>query len=136
MSESETHAAMRALAIRLVDAAETRDYDALMEIFDPKAMIWHNTDELTVSMADNLPVSITFTAKVPHRRYEEIKITPFDGGFVQQHKMVGESIEGEPFSLPACAVMHVRDGKIVRIDEYFDSVPFIRLGLNTWLPKD
>jgi hypothetical protein len=49
--------------------------------------------------------------------------------------LIGESSDGKPFSLPACAIMHVRNGKIVRIDEYFDPVPFIRLGLDTWLPK-
>jgi len=107
-----------------------------MAVFDPQAVIWHNTDDLTVTMADNLPASATFAAKVPDRRYEDIKITPFDGGYIQQHRLVGQSVDGAPFSLPACAIMHVRDGKIVRIDEYFDSAPLVRIGIDSWLPRD
>jgi ketosteroid isomerase-like protein len=136
MSESEIHATMRALARKLVNAAATGNVDELKAIFDQNAVIWHNTDGLTVTMDDNLPIAAVFAAKVPHRSYEDIKITPFDGGYVQQHQWVGKSIDGEPFRLSACAIMHVRNGKIVRIDEYFDSAPFIRLGLDTWLPKN
>jgi ketosteroid isomerase-like protein len=135
MSESETHAAMRALAFRLIKASKTGNADEIMDIFDPKAMIWHNTDGLTVTIAENLTPFGTFAAKVPHRRYEDVKITPFDGGYVQQHRWLGESIDGESFGVSACAIMHVRNGKIVRVDEYFDSAPIIRLGLDTWLPK-
>jgi ketosteroid isomerase-like protein len=136
MSESETHSAMRALALSLVSAAERGSGDDIMAIFDPEAVIWHNTDDLTVTMADNLPPSAAFAAKVPDRRYEDIKITPFDGGYFQQHRLVGKSVDGKPFSLPACAIMHVRDGKIVRIDEYFDSAALVRIGVDSWLPKD
>ena len=136
MSESEAHATMRALARKLASAAATGNMDELKAIFDQKAVIWHNTDDLTVTIDDNLPAAAVFAAKVPHPRYEDIRVTPFDGGYVQQHQWIGTSIDGEPFRLSACAIVHVHNGKIVRIDEYFDSAPFIRLGLDTWLPKD
>jgi ketosteroid isomerase-like protein len=136
MSESAIHATMRALALKLVNAAATNNLDDLKDVFDPKAVIWHSTDDLTITIADNQPIAAVFFAKVPHPHYEDIRITPFDSGYVQQHQWVGETIDGKSFRVSACAIMQVRDGKIVRIDEYFDSAPFIRLGLDTWLPKD
>jgi ketosteroid isomerase-like protein len=136
MNKSETHSDLVALALNLISAAERGDGAETMALFNPDTVIWHNTDELTVSMADNLPASAVFATKVPNRRYEDVKVTPFDGGYIQQHRLVGKTIDGETFSLPACAIMHVRNGKIIRIDEYFDSAPLIKIGIDSWLPKD
>jgi ketosteroid isomerase-like protein len=132
--DQNTLADMNALALRLIDAAERNDVKELSSIFESDAVIWHNTDGLTVTIADNFAPSAKLTATVPRRRYEEVKITPFTGGYVQQHRLVGETIDGKPFVLPACAIMHVRDGKIIRIEEYFDSAPLIQIGLDAWLP--
>ena len=125
---------MNALALRLIDAAERNDVKELGSIFASEAVIWHNTDGLTVTMADNFTPSAKLAASVPRRRYEDVRITPFIGGYVQQHRLVGETTDGKPFVLPACAVMYVRDGKITRIEEYFDSAPLTQIGLDAWLP--
>jgi ketosteroid isomerase-like protein len=46
----------------------------------------------------------------------------FPGGFVQQHVLRGtRKHDGERLALPACIVCAVKDGKITRLDEYFDS---------------
>lgn len=59
-SESETHATMRALALNLINAATTGNVDELAAIFDQKAVIWRNTDELTVTTADNLTTAAMY----------------------------------------------------------------------------
>jgi ketosteroid isomerase-like protein len=135
MSESETPAAMRALALRLINAAETGDLADLADLFDREAVIWHNTDNCTLSMADNMSIVNTFSRTVPRRHYADVRINPFAGGYIQQHRWVCETVAGEKFSVSACAIMHVRNGKIVRVEEYFDSAHITRLGLDTWLPK-
>jgi ketosteroid isomerase-like protein len=45
----------------------------------------------------------------------------FDGGFVHQHVLSGTRKDGARLSLPACLVCEVKDGRITRLDEYFDS---------------
>jgi ketosteroid isomerase-like protein len=41
-------------------------------------------------------------------------------GFVEQATMEGETPEG-PLAAPFCRIAALKDGKICRIDEYFDS---------------
>lgn len=123
----------RALAARLQKAAEEGRVDN--DIFAENAVIWHNSDELTLTMAENMSHVLMFASKVPKWRYEDVRVTPFNGGYVQQHRWVGETVTGEEFSLSACAVVRIRDGRIVRIDEYFDSAPIARLGVDAWAPK-
>ena len=135
MSQSGEQTAMMDLARSLVRASESGRGEDAAANFDPQAVIWHNTDELTLAMAANFPASIAFMAKVPDRRYEDLTVTPFDGGFVQQHRIVGRTDTGAAFALPACAVMRVRNGRIVSIHEYFDSAPIARLGIDSWLPR-
>ena len=45
----------------------------------------------------------------------------FDGGFVQQHELRGVRQDGVAVRLAACIVCAVEDGRITRLDEYFDS---------------
>jgi hypothetical protein len=45
----------------------------------------------------------------------------FEGGFVHQHELRGVRADGVKLALPACLVCLVKDGKITRLDEYFDS---------------
>jgi hypothetical protein len=135
MSESRERPVLPDLALSVVRAAESGQGEEVAANFAPEAVIWHNTDEVTLTMAENFPPSVAFMSKVPERRYEDLRVTEFAGGFILQHRIVGTTDEGEPFALPSCAVMRVRDGKIVSIDEYFDSAPLARLGIGSWLPK-
>ncbi|MBB4632731.1 nuclear transport factor 2 family protein [Sphingosinicella soli] len=40
---------------------------------------------------------------------------------MQQHTLYGTRQDGERLTLPACMVCRVENGKITRLDEYFDS---------------
>jgi len=134
MSETGPYEDMRALAHRLLDAAQDGRADEVARLYGPDAVVWHNTDGKAISPADNAPIYAAFAAKVVTRRYEGVTITAFDGGWVLQHRLTGETDDGRSFNLPACAIVQVRAGRISRIDEYFDSAPFADLGLRTWLP--
>jgi ketosteroid isomerase-like protein len=131
---ADNAALMRSLAYRLVEAGQTSDLESLAGIFHDDAVIWHNTDNLTITMAENAAPCVKLFGKIQQLRYEDLEVLPFAGGYVQHHRMVGESVDGQPFDLAACAIMYVRDGKIARIEEYFDSAPLIGVGLDAWLP--
>lgn len=135
-NQPEEWTSLRNLALSVVRAAESGQGEEVAENFAPDAVIWHNTDEVTLTIEENFLPSAAFMARVPERRYEDLRVTEFAGGFILQHRIVGTTDDGEPFALPSCAVMHVRDRKIVSIDEYFDSAPLARLGIDSWLPKN
>jgi ketosteroid isomerase-like protein len=112
---------MRALAQRFFDAVENGDVEALRGIYAPDGKIWHNTDQLETSVDDNLEVLSGFVKRIHERQYRERRVQVFDGGFVQQHVLHGVRADGAAVSLPACLVCLVKDGRITRLDEYFDS---------------
>ncbi len=110
-----------ALAKRFFDAIEKGDIDTVAAIYAPDAVIWHNSDGLATTRADNLKVLTNFIKAVPERRYLDRRVGAFDGGFLQQHLLKGKLANGKELSLACCIVCEVKDGRITRLDEYFDS---------------
>lgn len=117
MAESET----RALAQRFFDAVENGDIDVLRSCYAPEAAIWHNTDDAEQSVDDNVETLKGFVQRIANRVYANRRLEVFDGGFVQQHELRGVRADGVAVRLTACIVCAVRDGRITRLDEYFDS---------------
>ena len=121
MSDQSHAAAMQALAKRFFDAVEHGDIATLRACYTDDAAIWHNTDELEQTPDDNAATLAGFVQRITTRRYTDRRVRVFDGGFVQQHVLVGTRKDGVEVRLPACLVCEVTDGKISRLDEYFDS---------------
>lgn len=116
-----------ALAKEFFDSVERGDVAKLQSIYVPDAKIWHNTDELEQTPADNLKTLEGFVARIADRRYTERRLHVFPGGFVQQHRLTGKRTrDGHPVSLTACIVCAVENGRITRLDEYFDSAAVAR----------
>jgi ketosteroid isomerase-like protein len=53
--------------------------------------------------------------------YTDIRRSAIDDGFVQRHVLVATNRAGRRVEVPACVVATVRDGHIIRLDEYLDS---------------
>lgn len=114
--------AMRTLAKRFFDCVEAGDIDGLVACYAPNAEIWHNTDGLIQGPEDNRKTLAGMVARILDRVYDDRRVDVFPGGFVQQHVLRGtRKHDGVRLALPACIVCQVRDGKITRLDEYFDS---------------
>ena len=114
-------AEVAALARRFFDAIEAGDFTVVADCYADDAVIWHNTDRLDSSKAENLEVLANFVKNVPVRRYEDRRLAVTADGFVQQHVLVCPRTDGTRRELPAAIVCEVRDGRITRLDEYFDS---------------
>ena len=117
-----TEAEIRALAKRFFDCVEQGDIDGLVACYAPDAKIWHNTDELEQGPEDNRVVLSGMVTRIVDRLYDNRRVEIFPGGFVQQHVLRGTRIQdGGRVALPACIVCAVENGRITRLDEYFDS---------------
>lgn len=120
MSDDE----MRALAKRFFDCVEAGDIAGLVACYAPDAEIWHNTDGLIQRPADNEKTLSGMVQRIVDRVYDNRRLEVFPGGFVQQHVLRGtRKHDGVRLELAACIVCKVKDGKITRLDEYFDSAP-------------
>ena len=117
-----TDDAMRTLAKHFFDCVEAGDVDGLVACYAPDAKIWHNTDGLEQTPADNAKTLKGMVARIVDRLYDNRRLQVFPGGFVHQHVLRGtRAHDGVRVELPACIVCEVKDGKITRLDEYFDS---------------
>ena len=109
------------LAERLFKAIEAGDIEAVKEIYAPDAEIWHNTDNLVQSPADNARTLTWITTHLRDMAYTEVRRVATEDGFVQQHVLVLTNRRGERVEIPACIVVRIADGRITRLDEYLDS---------------
>lgn len=118
---------IRDLATRFFDAIEAGNIATVRAIYAEDARIWHNIDGKETSREENLRTLEGFIGAVPTRRYTNQRLNAFESGFVEQHLLVGKLANGRDVSLAACIVCEVKDGRITRLDEYFDSA-----ALATW----
>ena len=109
------------IAVRFFDAIERGDADAVAACYAEDVVIWHNTDGEAQGKAENLKVLSGLIRYYPERRYADRRLKAYPGGFVQQHVLRARRADGAERSLPACVICEVRDGRITRLDEYFDS---------------
>jgi ketosteroid isomerase-like protein len=109
-----------AIAEKFFRAIEAGDIAAIRAIYAPNAVIWHNNDQLEQGVDDNLRVLDWVTRNLKNRHYRVKRRVAIPGGFLQQHVLEAETANG-PFSMPACIVVEITDGRISRLDEYLDS---------------
>ena len=109
------------LADRFFAAIPKGDIETVRAIYAPDARIWHNHDQATQSVEQNLQVLAWVVKNIAGLRYEEIRRHATPTGFVQQHVLRGRAPNGTPLEVPACIVCAVAGGRITRLDEYLDS---------------
>jgi uncharacterized protein len=114
---------------RLIAAFSRFDVAALEGLLAEDVRHWLNIsgeergrDEILARVAQEGQHVATATFDVRRR-------TETPDGFVLQVTVRGETAGGAPFSIPACLIVAVRDGKVARIDEYASvdhAMPIIR----------
>jgi ketosteroid isomerase-like protein len=121
VTELDTHDDVLALAERFFAAIVAGDIEALEACYADDAVIWHNFDQVEQSRAENLRTLGWVIQNVTDLRYEDVRRIAFDGGFVQQHVLRGHAPSGVPLEVPAMLRIDVRDGRVERVEEYFDT---------------
>jgi len=112
---------IRTLATRFFDAIEKGDVDTVAATYADDVAVWHNTDMLENTKAENVETLKGMVKFSKHRTYTDRRLEVFPGGFVQQHVLEAEGVSGYKLTLPAAIICAVSSGKITRLDEYFDS---------------
>ena len=110
-----------ALAERFVAAVESGNIAAIEAIYAPDALIWHNFDNVEQTVEENLRVLRWIARVLPERRYRVVRREAIRDGFFQQHYLEATLPDGAAWSMPACLVVTVKDGRITRLEEYLDT---------------
>jgi ketosteroid isomerase-like protein len=114
-----------AVADALTAAIHARSTEKINAVYADDIEVWHGAFGKGMGKKENAALLDSLFKITSRLEYQEIRRHPIEGGVVQQHVLVGTFSDGKPMpSLQACLVMKVRGGKLVRIDEYFDSQSF------------
>ena len=116
-----------AFAARFVDAIQGGDVAAVRACYAPDARIWHNNDGLEQTVDENVRLLEWMMRKLPERHYRVQRRVALPDGFLQQHVLETTLPDGTAWAMPACVVVRMEDGLIVRLDEYLDSAHFTAL---------
>jgi len=116
-----SEADIRARAKLFFDAVEKGNIETVLDCYASDAEIWHNTDDKEQTRDDNADILKGFVERISDRVYANRRLHVFEGGFVQQHELRGKRRDGVAVRLTACVVCAIADGRITRLDEYFDS---------------
>jgi ketosteroid isomerase-like protein len=109
------------IAEKFFAAIESGDPDAIRTCYAPDARIWHNFDGIEQTVDENLKVLVWMKPRLLNKRYDVQRREALPSGFMQQHILRGELIDGSPFEMPACVICQVSDGLITRLEEYLDT---------------
>jgi len=115
-------AALNAVADRLFDAFVAHDYDAVIEMMAPDAVVVQNGNSMVLDEA--LAMIRSVVEIIGQHRYEEVRRVVGDNAIVEEHRVRSTTPGGVELDLSACVVVRLdNDGKIVSLDEYVDTAP-------------
>ena len=108
-------------ARRFFDAVARGDLDEVRRCYAPNAVIWTAQDPVERTPEENLVVPRWVKDNIRDFRYEDVRCQVTPTGFVEQHTTCGTAPNGKEMRFPACLVVRVEDGRITRLEEYFDT---------------
>lgn len=114
------HAETQAFVDAFFPAVERGDINLLRTFYNEDARIWHSRDEIEETVDQNMQLISSFIARVKDRKYEQVRRDFFEGGFVQTHVVTGILEDGSKLAFPVALICRLKNGKIQRLEEYFD----------------
>lgn len=101
------------------NALAAGDFDKAYGVLTDDAVVWHNFDNKEQTVAENRAVLGRFYDVLQDWVYHVQSRDDFADGFVQRHRLTG-AVGAARIDIPVCVVGRLREGKIARLDEYFD----------------
>jgi uncharacterized protein len=110
------------VAAALFAGIESGRAEDVAALYADDIAVWHNFDNREQTKAENLDTLKGLVSSTGARRYDVLErlLLP-DGRVLQRHDLRVTTRSGAEFVIPACIFITVRDGRIVRIDEYLDT---------------
>jgi ketosteroid isomerase-like protein len=106
------------LAAALMAAVQRGDTNAVQALYAEDVSLWHTNDRVNQTSAESIRTLAWINRHVKGVRYEELRVAALDDGFVQQHVMRADSPKVD---MPCMLRAWCANGRITRIEEYFDS---------------
>jgi ketosteroid isomerase-like protein len=103
-------------------ASNAGEVDALMALYAPDAVVWHNFDQVEQPLHRSMATVRWLHRTVPDVAFTDVSHLLTDEGFLQRSVLVGTAPDGSSLQVPSCVVVTINaDGRITRAEEYLDS---------------
>ena len=115
------------LARRFIGFLEKGDEAGARSCLHTDAGVWHNFDDVTQSVDENMELLQRLFLKAESLRYEVHRLEEIEGGYLQHHTLHVRGGRDAVYTLSAAVIVSVQDGKIARIQEWIDPSPLVPL---------
>jgi ketosteroid isomerase-like protein len=112
--------AARDVAGRWQAAWGSADLARIGELLADDCIVWRNYEQVEHPKNAYLSMLAGDHKAVSGLRHGQLQLLVHADGFVEQAMLEGQAAAG-PLSAPVCRITRLKDGKISRIDEYYDS---------------
>lgn len=111
-------------------ALETGTPDDAVALLAPGAVLWHNDDKVEMDAAEGIARVAGLHDLVADVQVDVVQLEPVSCGWFQRIVLRGVvRSTGSELAAHNCAVIHVSDERITRIDEYVDPTMLTQLGV-------
>lgn len=100
--------------------SEEHDVEKFATVLHDEFRMWYNFDPVDRTRSEFIETLKSAHAMFHDQVNENTRITLTEDGFVLQATMLGV-LDGKSISSPYCLVAKVKDGKVIRGEEYFDT---------------
>jgi len=100
--------------------SEEHNVEKFATVLHDDFVMWYNFDPQDRTRQEFIDTLKSAHAMFEDQKNEDLKITLTEEGFVLQATMTGV-LAGERIASPYCMIATVKDGKVIRGDEYFDT---------------
>nr|WP_298105451.1 nuclear transport factor 2 family protein [uncultured Shinella sp.] len=100
--------------------SEEHNVEKFATVLHDDFVMWYNFDPNNRSREEFVQTLQSAHAMFQDQKNEDLRITVTEEGFVLQATMTGV-LDGKRITSPYCLIAKIKDGKVIRGDEYFDT---------------
>ena len=109
------------IAEKIAEAMTSRDVNKLDRLFHADIVLWQAPTGQVVPRSAYLGMSAAVFNATSELGYRNVRRHPIEGGFIQQHQLVGRRADGTPIpAVEICMIIKFRDDQLTSVEEYFD----------------
>ena len=109
------------IAEKIAEAMTSRDVNKLDRLFHADIVLWQAPTGQVVPRSAYLAMSAAVFNATSELGYRNVRRHRIEGGFIQQHQLVGRRADGTPIpAVEICMIIKFRDDQLTSVEEYFD----------------
>lgn len=104
---------------------QSGDYEKIRACYQPDCKIWHNFDNHTQTVDENMALLERMLGAAKEIEYVINRLELIEDGYLQHHTLKMTAKSGKIYSTEACVIATLTNGKLSDIKEWIDTKPLL-----------